>query len=87
MAACRRSSCRRTGSRCSCWLRQEEIQKGLEECGEDMDRMSELLDELQELNSKAADLDVKRLDKKIDQMMPELGFSPDDNDRLVASYR
>ena len=67
--------------------RQEEIQKGLEECGEDMERMSELLDELQELNSKAADLDVKRLDKKIDQMMPELGFSPDDNDRLVASYR
>lgn len=67
--------------------RQEEIQTGLEECGEDMERMSELLDELQELNSKAADLDVKRLDKKIDQMMPELGFSPDDNDRLVASYR
>lgn len=27
--------------------RQEEIQKGLEECGEDMDRMSQLLDELQ----------------------------------------
>ena len=27
--------------------RQEEIQKGLEECGEDMDRMAELLDELQ----------------------------------------
>lgn len=27
--------------------RQEEIQKELEDCGEDMDRMSELLDELQ----------------------------------------
>ncbi len=27
--------------------RQEEIQKGLEECGEDMDRMANLLDELQ----------------------------------------
>lgn len=27
--------------------RQEEIQKGLEECGEDMDKMSALLDELQ----------------------------------------
>ncbi len=67
--------------------RQEQIQKELEDCGEDMDRMADLLDELQELNSQAADLDVKRLDKKIDQMMPELGFSPVDNDRLVASYR
>ena len=63
--------------------RQEEIQTGLEECGEDMERMSEL----QELNSKAAELDVKRLYKKIDQMMPELGFSPDDNEGLVACYR
>ncbi|CAL8469003.1 g8544 [Coccomyxa elongata] len=66
--------------------RQEEIQKGLEECGEDMDRMSALLDELQELSGQAAELDIKLLDKKVDQMMPELGFTSDDNDRLVASY-
>jgi hypothetical protein len=26
------------------------------------------------------------LDKRIDQMMPELGFTPADNDRLVASF-
>ena len=32
------------------------------------------------------DLDIKLLDKNIDRMMPELGFGPDDNDRLVASY-
>jgi ABC transporter len=32
------------------------------------------------------DLDVDKLDKNIDRMMPELGFSPEDNDRLVASY-
>lgn len=31
-------------------------------------------------------MDVNLLDKKIDQMMPELGFMPQDNDRLVASY-
>lgn len=49
--------------------------------------MSELLDELNTLNSKALDLDISLLDKKVDQMMPELGFSPEDNDRLVASYR
>jgi len=49
--------------------------------------MSELLDELNVLTSKVVDLDISLLDKKIDQMMPELGFGPDDNDRLVASYR
>ncbi len=67
--------------------RQEDVQKELEECGEDMERMSAVLDELQELNSKSADLDVKLLDKNIDRMMPELGFNAEDNDRLVASYR
>ncbi|KAI3431868.1 hypothetical protein D9Q98_010619 [Chlorella vulgaris] len=67
--------------------RQEEIQKGLEEVGEDMERMSKLLDELAALNNEAEALDVALIDKKIDQMMPELGFSPtEDNDRLVASY-
>ncbi|GMH44160.1 hypothetical protein BSKO_12094 [Bryopsis sp. KO-2023] len=66
--------------------RQEAIQKEIEECTEDMDRMAELLDELADLTSKTVDLDVKVLDKKIDKMMPELGFSKEDNDRLVASY-
>jgi hypothetical protein len=42
--------------------------------GEDMDRMQALLDELDKLNAKATSLDVTLLDKKIDQMMPELGF-------------
>ncbi len=41
---------------------------------------------MEKLNSKAVDLDVVLLDKKIDQMMPELGFKQDDNDRLVASF-
>lgn len=41
---------------------------------------------LQELSGQAAELDIKLLDKKVDQMMPELGFTSDDNDRLVASY-
>jgi hypothetical protein len=45
-----------------------------------------LLDRLDKLNSKAIDLDVTLLDKKIDQMMPELGFKQADNDRLVASF-
>ena len=66
--------------------RQEEVQKELENCGDDMDKMGDLLDELNELSKTAIDLDVSLLDKKIDQMMPELGFSLEDNDRLVASY-
>ena len=41
----------------------------------------------QEVSTRGADLDVALLDKKIDQMMPELGFTAEDNDRLVASYR
>lgn len=66
--------------------RQEEIQHALEKCGEDMEAMAQLLDDLSELQSKSVDLDISLLDKKIDQMMPALGFSPEDNDRLVASY-
>ncbi len=56
--------------------RQEAISKELEAVGEDMDRMQALIDEMEKLNSKAIDLDVVLLDKKIDQMMPELGFKP-----------
>lgn len=67
--------------------RTEEIQKELEECTEDMDRMSELLDELDKLSNKAVDLDMNSVDKNIDKMMPELGFSPEDNDRYVPALR
>eukprot|EP00197_Chlamydomonas_leiostraca_P006476 CAMPEP_0202869404 /NCGR_PEP_ID=MMETSP1391-20130828/12431_1 /ASSEMBLY_ACC=CAM_ASM_000867 /TAXON_ID=1034604 /ORGANISM="Chlamydomonas leiostraca, Strain SAG 11-49" /LENGTH=706 /DNA_ID=CAMNT_0049549717 /DNA_START=43 /DNA_END=2163 /DNA_ORIENTATION=- len=66
--------------------RQEAISRELENSGEDMVRMQALLDELDRLNAKATSLDVDLLDKKIDQMMPELGFKAEDNDRLVASY-
>lgn len=66
--------------------RLEAISKELESVGEDMDKMQGLFDEMERLNRKAVDLDVALLDKKIDQMMPELGFKGDDNDRLVASF-
>ncbi|GBF90920.1 ABC transporter F family member-like [Raphidocelis subcapitata] len=65
---------------------QEEISRALEGAGEDMEAMQALLDRLDKLNAAAVDLDVNLLDKKIDQMMPELGFSPADNDRLVSSF-
>lgn len=65
--------------------RSEAIQKELEECYEDMDRMSELLDELNKLSGEAQDLDMAKVDGKIDKMMPELGFSPTDNDRQATA--
>lgn len=61
--------------------RTEEIQKELEDCTDDMERMSELLDELDKLSNKAVDLDMASIDKRLDQMMPQLGFKPEDNDR------
>lgn len=67
--------------------RQDELQTELEECGEDMDKMAELLDEMEQLNSNATDLDMTLLDRNIDKMMPELGFTPEDSDQLVAAYR
>lgn len=65
--------------------RTEEIQKELEDCTDDMDRMSELLDELDKLSNKAVDLDMASIDKRLDQMMPQLGFKPEDNDRCVPT--
>ena len=67
--------------------RQDEIQKELESVGEDMDKMGALLDEMAELSKNATDLDLNLLDTNIDKMMPELGFTPEDSDQLVAAYR
>ena len=67
--------------------RQEALQVELEQCGEDMDKMAALLDEMEELNKNATDLDMTLLDRNIDKMMPELGFTPEDSDQLVAAYR
>lgn len=67
--------------------RQEQLQTELEQCGEDMDKMAALLDEMEELNKNATDLDMTLLDRNIDKMMPELGFTPEDSDQLVAAYR
>ncbi|KAK9856093.1 hypothetical protein WJX84_006134 [Apatococcus fuscideae] len=66
--------------------RLEEVQVELENVGSDMDKMTPLLDEMEKLNNKAVDLDMSLLDSQVDKMMPELGFTPEDNDRLVASF-
>jgi ATPase subunit of ABC transporter with duplicated ATPase domains len=58
----------------------------LETVGEDMARMQSILDALDKLNATSADLDLGVLDKRLEQMMPELGFTKQDEDRLVASF-
>lgn len=74
------------GEQVALMARQEEIQVALETVGEDMTKMTELLDELDVINNKAVDMDVDKLGGQIDRMMPELGFTTEDNDNLVASY-
>ena len=64
----------------------ERVQAALEDATEDMDLMSRLLDELDELQKKAEGLGSEKIDSSIAKVMPELGFGPDDVDRLVASY-
>eukprot|EP00798_Chlamydomonas_sp_ICE-L_P019983 gene19983-26697_t len=65
---------------------QNTLTTELENVGDDMERMQQILDELDKLQAKALNMDVTLLDKKIDKMMPELGFKAGDNDRLVLSY-
>ncbi|CAI5470278.1 unnamed protein product, partial [Closterium sp. Yama58-4] len=66
--------------------RLEEVQAALERATEDMELMSRLLDELDDLQKKAEALDLYSVDVAINKMMPELGFGPEDSERLVASY-
>lgn len=66
--------------------RLEEVQKALESSTEDLKLMGKLLDDLDDLQKKAQSLDLYDIDVKINKMMPELGFTPEDSDRLVASF-
>lgn len=64
----------------------EQVQKALESSTEDLNLMGKLLDELDGLQRQAQAVDLYDLDVKINKMMPELGFSQEDSDRLVASF-
>ncbi|XP_068636481.1 ABC transporter F family member 5 isoform X2 [Aristolochia californica] len=66
--------------------RLEKAQKALESSVEDMELMGRLLDELDLLQRRAQMVDLNTVDVKINKMMPELGFTPEDSDRLVASF-
>merc|ERR1719456_20420 len=41
---------------------------------------------MEQLRKKGDDYDVNKMSSSIDKMMPTLGFKPEDNDRLVASF-
>ena len=63
----------------------ERIQKALEN-EPNMDLMTILLEKLDELQKQADRLDLFNMERAIDKIMPQLGFVPEDNDRLVASF-
>ncbi|KAK9111138.1 hypothetical protein Scep_018657 [Stephania cephalantha] len=66
--------------------RLERVQKALESAVDDLELMGRLLDELDLLQRRAQSVNLDEVEVKINKMMPELGFSPEDSDRLVASF-
>ncbi|KAG8090177.1 hypothetical protein GUJ93_ZPchr0011g27352 [Zizania palustris] len=66
--------------------RLEKVQAALESATEDMDLMGRLLDELDLLQRRSQDVDLDMVEVKIQKLMPELGFAPEDADLLVASF-
>ncbi|XP_022774894.1 ABC transporter F family member 5-like [Durio zibethinus] len=66
--------------------RLERVQKAIEGATEDLELMGRLLDEFDLLQMRAQAVDLDEVDAKVSKLMPELGFSPEDSDRLVASF-
>ncbi|XP_077249993.1 ABC transporter F family member 5-like [Tasmannia lanceolata] len=66
--------------------RLEKVQKALESSVDDLGLMGRLLDELDLLQRRAQAVNLDVVDVKINKMMPEIGFTMEDSDRLVASF-
>lgn len=66
--------------------RLEKVQKAIERSVDDLELMGRLLDEFDLLQRRAQAVDLDQVDVKISKLMPELGFAPEDSDRLVASF-
>ncbi|KAL6555571.1 ABC transporter F member 5 [Orobanche hederae] len=64
----------------------EKVQKAIEKSVDDLELMGRLLDESDLLQRRAQAVDLDKVDVKISKLMPELGFAPEDGDRLVASF-
>lgn len=54
--------------------------------GDDMDKLEALLNQFEELREQCEENDVWNLDARIDKVMPGLGFTEDDGDKLVAAF-
>ncbi|KAL2528185.1 ABC transporter F family member 5 [Forsythia ovata] len=66
--------------------RLEKVQKAIEKSVDDLGLMGRLLDEFDLLQRRAQAANLDEVDVKINKLMPELGFAPEDVDRLVASF-
>ncbi|KAL3527868.1 hypothetical protein ACH5RR_012524 [Cinchona calisaya] len=66
--------------------RLEKVQKAIEKSVDDLELMGRLLDEFDLLQRRAQAVDLDEVDVKINKLIPELGFVPEDSDRLVASF-
>ncbi|CAL1380097.1 unnamed protein product [Linum trigynum] len=64
----------------------EKVQKAIEGSVDDLELMGRLLDEFDLLQRRAQAVDSDEVDAKVSKLMPELGFSAEDGDRLVASF-
>ncbi|CAN1345025.1 ABC transporter F family member 5 [Linum perenne] len=64
----------------------EKVQKAIEGSVDDLELMGRLLDEFDLLQRRAQGLNSDVVDAKVSKLMPELGFSVEDGDRLVASF-
>eukprot|EP00178_Gracilaria_changii_P020376 TRINITY_DN591_c0_g1_i1.p1 TRINITY_DN591_c0_g1~~TRINITY_DN591_c0_g1_i1.p1 ORF type:complete len:989 (-),score=220.63 TRINITY_DN591_c0_g1_i1:6953-9919(-) len=54
--------------------------------GDDMESLERLLNLFEDLRQQCEENDVWNLDARIDKVMPGLGFTADDNDKLVAAF-
>lgn len=63
-----------------------QCEKDLTSAGDDMEKMEQCLNRMEDIRIKCEEKDAWNLNSKVDKVMPGLGFTEDDNDKLVASF-
>lgn len=63
-----------------------QCEKDIAAAGGDLEKLEVLLNLLEELREKCNQKDAWNLEARIDKVMPGLGFTEDDNDKLVAAF-
>lgn len=64
----------------------ETCEREIADAGDDLEKLEVLLNRLEDLRQKCDDKDAWNLEPRIDKVMPGLGFTEDDNDKLVAAF-